>query len=70
MVDQIMDLLYILVKAPLFLHMECTYLVVFGDFKKEEDEIIEQHMKSKNGDYDLNYLKDQLNRPRKASVRT
>ena len=35
-----------------------------GNFQTEEDELITQHMESKNGNYDLEYLKAHLKRPR------
>ena len=35
-----------------------------GSFQEEEDEFMMEHIESKNGKYDLNYLKAQLNRPR------
>ena len=35
-----------------------------GKFDKKEDNLITQHIKSHNGEYDLNVLKSELNRPR------
>ena len=35
-----------------------------GNFQVEEQEFIVQHLESRNGNYDLNHLKFNLNRPR------
>ena len=39
-------------------------LYTYGSFQIEEDEFIIEHMDSKNGNYDLNFLKKHLSRPR------
>ena len=39
-------------------------LYTYGSFQIEEDEFIIEHMDSKNGSYDLNFLKKHLSRPR------
>ena len=41
-----------------------SLLFVTGDFSKEEDKVIMDHIHSQNGNYDLVHLKAQLNRPR------
>ena len=40
-----------------------------GKFDKKEDNLITQHIKSHNGEYDLNVLKSELNRPRNVIYR-
>ena len=39
-------------------------LYTYGSFQIEEDEFIIEHMDSKNGSYNLNFLKKHLSRPR------
>ena len=39
-------------------------LYTYGSFQIEEDEFIIEHMDSQNGNYDLNFLKKHLSRPR------
>ena len=41
-----------------------------GSFQEEEDELMVKHIESKNGKYDLDYLKAQLNRPRNVIMDT
>ena len=56
-------------RAPLKVFEMLNKSVMFkmGKFSDEENEIIEGHMKSTGGKYDLNILSAQLKRPKQAA---